>query len=235
MRRPSAQALLVAWERGRSRHPIDRALLLRALAAPEAEPDGLADEPLGRRNAALLRLRLDTFGSALGAYLDCPRCGARLEIELDASALLATPSGSAKPVDVAGMVFRPPTSRDLAAILGEDVRRRAALRLLRLCLVESDEATDDAVLEPILERVEAALEQADPWADFRLDLGCEACGHSWAAPFDIAGFLWEEIDAYAGRLLDEVHLLARAYGWDEAAILGLPESRRAAYIERVTA
>jgi len=231
----SAKTLLVAWERGRTRHPIDRALLLRALAAPDAEPDALADEPLGLRNAALLRLRLATFGSSLRAYLDCPGCGARLEFELDATTLLATPAGGAAPVEVKGLAFRPPTSRDLAAILDEELPERAALRLLRRCLIDTNERTDDAVLEPLLDRVEAALEQADPWADVTLDFRCETCGHAWAAPFDITGFLWEEIDAYAGRLLDEVHLLARAHGWSEGAILGLSESRRAAYLKRAMA
>jgi hypothetical protein len=49
----------------------------------------------------------------------------------------------------------------------------------------------------------------------------------------VAAFVWEEIEACAARLLDDVHVLARAYGWSERAILALPEMRRAAYLERV--
>jgi hypothetical protein len=36
-------------------------------------------------------------------------------------------------------------------------------------------------------------------------------------------------------LLDEVHVLARAYGWNEREILGLSAARRAAYLERALA
>jgi hypothetical protein len=234
MRPPAAEVLLAVWETGRSRHPIDRAVLLHALAAPEAEPDSLADEPLGRRNHALLRLRRAAFGGRLRAYLDCPRCKARLDIEMDTTTFLASPSGTAAPVDVGGRRFRPPTTRDLAAIMDADLPERAALDLMRLCLLDSGGA-EDVTLEPLLESVEAALEQADPWADVSLDLCCESCAHEWAAPLDIAGFLWEEIEAYAARLLDEIHLLARTYGWSETAILRLTDARRTAYLERVTA
>ncbi len=53
--------------------------------------------------------------------------------------------------------------------------------------------------------------------------------------FDVGGFLWEEIDVRARRLLDEVHALARSYCWSERQILELSETRRRAYLERVLA
>ena len=43
------------------------------------------------------------------------------------------------------------------------------------------------------------------------------------------------MDARAQRLLMEVHLLARAYGWREADILGMSPARRNAYLQRVAA
>jgi hypothetical protein len=234
MRPPPAQTLLTAWERGRSRHPIDRAVLLYALAEPEAEPDVLPDAPLGTRNAALLRLRLATFGQRMRAYVDCAGCGSRLEIELDGRTLLASHRDARTPVVVRGISFRAPTSRDLASILDQTSAETAALRLLRLCAEEGGEPRPDAELTSILDAVETALEQADPLADVGLELRCHACGHAWLASLDIASFLWEEIDAYASRVLDEVHVLATAYGWSENAILSLSDSRRAAYIERAT-
>lgn len=234
MRTLSAETLLLAWERGRSRHPIDRAVMLHALAAPEADPESLADEPLGQRNAALMRLRQANFGDTLRAYLDCPRCEERLEFDADAAELLAVSPEAKASIEVEGLSFRPPSSRDLAMILNETDTRSATLRVMRRCLVSDEEEADEAALEPLMDRVEACMERADPWADFKLDLRCEACGHAWVESFDIAGFLWEEIDAYVRRLLDEIHLLAQAYGWSESVILGLSEVRRAAYLERVT-
>jgi hypothetical protein len=235
----SASTLLTAWEMGRIRHPIDRALLLFALAEPSADRDSLADRPLGERNIALLGLRQTTFGNRLRAYLDCPACGERLEVELDAAELLAGGTASSdtdRSIAVNGLRFRRPTSRDLAAVEAEPGVEAAALKLLASCLVDDGSAapTPAPALASWMDRIEAALDQADPLADLALAFQCDACGYSGTAPFDIGAFLWEEVEARAQGLLDEVHLLARAYGWRESDVLGLSESRRAAYVERVT-
>ena len=234
MRPLSPELLLRAWEHGRRRHPVDRAVMLHALAEPGLDPDRLPDAPLGDRNAAILRLREATFGVSMRAFLDCPRCSERLELDTDTATLLSASAESGAPVEVDGLRFRPPTSRDLVDILGESETETARLRLLRLCLVGDIEGIDPALLASLGDRVEDALEETDPLADLNLDFECESCGHNWQAPLDIAAFLWDEIDAHARRLLDEIHLLARAYGWSETEILALPEARRSAYIERVT-
>lgn len=229
----SAVQLLEVWEAGRHRHPVDRAMLLHALAVPDTPPERVADEPLGHRNAALLRLRLGTFGPRMRAYLDCEECGTRLEFGVDVAALLPEHDGVAS-VTVGGLAFRLPTSRDLAAIVDEVDVDRAGKRLLRRCLIEPDRRVDDATLESVLEDVEVALEESDPGAHVSVDVRCDVCGHRCDIPFDIVGILWEEVEARAARLLDEVHLLAHAYGWSESEILELSDTRRAAYLERVT-
>ena len=38
---------------------------------------------------------------------------------------------------------------------------------------------------------------------------------------------------WAGRMLLDIHALARAYGWSESDILALPPRRRQAYLELV--
>lgn len=70
---------------------------------------------------------------------------------------------------------------------------------------------------------------ADPLADIALELVCPACGTAWGAPFDIVRFLWSELDAWALRILDDVHVLASRYGWSEVAILALTPQRRRHY------
>ena len=224
----TADLLLSTWASGCERHPIDRALLLYALAAPDTPTDDLADHPLGERNSALLRLRQRLFGDELAGYCDCPHCGERLEFTLHCSDLLA-PAASARPMaEVAGRACRPPSSRDLAEIARLDDPEQAAWQLLQRCC--GDRADAD-----LLPAFEAALEEADPCADCSLKLGCEACAQNAVVPFDIAHFLWEELAAQARRLLDEVHLLARAYSWSEPEILALPAVRRQAYLQRVLA
>ncbi len=81
------------------------------------------------------------------------------------------------------------------------------------------------------------MAQADPLAETRLALECPSCAHAWEESFDIAGFLWEEIEARARRIVFDVHALASAYGWTEAQILALSavSRRRALYLEMARA
>jgi hypothetical protein len=234
MRPPTTTTLLRAWELGRNRQALDRALLLYAIAAPEADADTLADRPLGQRNTALVRLSQLMFGDSCGACVDCPACGERLEFALEPSALIARSGTGSSHVEVDGLRFRLPTTRDLARI-AQDADADTATERLLLSLVEPRPAGGDEGLRSIAARVATAIEAADPCVDFALDLTCPACREEWTTSFDIAAYVWEEIDATARRLLDEVHVLARAYGWSEGEILDLSDARRAAYLDRVLA
>jgi hypothetical protein len=78
-----------------------------------------------------------------------------------------------------------------------------------------------------------SMAQADLLADIQLKIDCPSCQHRWRAAFDIVSFLWTEIEAWARRILFEVHTLARAYGWREAEILALSATRRQLYLEMV--
>ncbi len=91
----------------------------------------------------------------------------------------------------------------------------------------------DDVPAAVLEIAEQQLADRDPQADVRLRLVCPACEHATTMIFDIASFLWHEIDAWACRILREVHTLASAYGWTEEAILALTPFRRQCYLELV--
>ena len=63
------------------------------------------------------------------------------------------------------------------------------------------------------------MAELDPLADVRLNLHCPDCAQEWEAGFDIVSFIWAELNAWARRLLGEVHELALTYGWSEAEIL----------------
>jgi hypothetical protein len=231
-----APDVLALWEQGRARHPIDRALLLFAAACPELPADRLADLPLGQRNAALLRLRHCTFGPEVRAYIDCPGCCERMELALQVDMFLP-PERDAHTgeLETDGFRFRLPTSRDLSALLGHADAESAAAHLVERCCVARPDGAPPPPLHGLLEKIEAGLEALDPGADIELSLVCESCAHAWAAPFDIAAVLWDEVDARARALLAAVHTLARAYGWSERDVLALGEQRRAAYLDMVTA
>jgi hypothetical protein len=235
MRPLSAADMLDLWEHGRRSHPIDRALLMLATALPDAPFDRLADLSIGRRDAALLAVRVATFGKELHGYTDCPACGERLEFTLDGRAL-ELPTRAEAPVAAAGLLFRLPTSRDLAIAITHTDPEWLARRLAESCaLSEEDKAVPREYPEAILGEIEMRMMEADPQSDLVLEFACDACRHEWTTAFDIGEFFWEEIAAHATRLLLDVHLLARAYGWTELEVLALSDVRRAAYIDMVSA
>lgn len=226
--------LLDLWERGAVLHPVDRALLTLAAALPGEDYRTLAAWPLGRRNAALARLRRACFGQTLSGWVACPQCGERLEFRIDAESIFSDSSVAeqivAEQFVIDGHAFRPLTSSDLAAIAAEPDEHSAALTLLRTCSLDECNFT-----EADAERIGEQLAQADPLAETLLDFHCAECGSQWHEPLDIAAWLWTEIEARARRLLHDVHVLASAYSWPQAEILSLSESRRALYMEMVQA
>lgn len=225
---------LELWERGRGLHPVDRALLTLTFALPGEPYDWLAGWPLGKRNAALVRLRRACFGSAFTGWVACSNCGERLEFSFDAQPLLAQQPES-ESITINGRTFRPLTSRDLASIAGETDERAAALHLVRLCCPEPSETKTDVFTEAELNSIDDLLAEADPLAETLLDFSCVACNHRWEEPLDVAAWFWTEIEARARLLLYDVHTLAAAYAWSEREILSLSAPRRALYLEMVRA
>lgn len=227
------------WERGLAARPCERALAILAAACPESPPDDLAHASIGRRDAGLLSVREWAFGPDLSVLADCPQCRQSLEtiLRIDDLRAPAGEAGAGLESSITsgryGVRCRPPNTADLLACDGQDaavIRRR----LFACCVVEARRdgkaiAADDLPDEVVRVAVErmAAL---DPQADTRITLTCPECRHGWSEVFDIASFFWVEIDAWARRLLRDVNVLARAYGWREHDILALSPVRRQLYL-----
>ncbi len=228
---PSESELLSLWERGLARHPIDRALLLCSWARPELPGERLAGLPLGVVNTALLRMRARLFGPRIELQVRCEQCGEQLAVGLVVDELLAdADQGDDRgEVDVGAFRFRVPDSRDMASVASELDAEAAALRLLERCCI-AHPGTAVPALAAMLGDVEARLEAADPIADLRLAVSCEACGHAWDTTLDAGALLWDEVRRHAEGLLGQVAALARAYGWTERDVLALSPRRRAAYL-----
>ncbi|MGH7495331.1 MAG: phage baseplate protein [bacterium] len=222
--------------------PVQRALLLLAAACPEASAEALAQLSIGRRDARLLTLREWTFGSQLLSLAACPKCSERLELSFNVADIRVERESEpavqvALSIEDSEMRFRLPNSLDLACIAGSNNLAAARQLLLARCLVEAHHNGEQAAIDQLpVEVVETAvkrLAEADPQAEVQLNLSCPACGHQWLALFDIVSFFWSEINAWAYRILHEVHFLASAYGWREADILALSPSRRQFYLDRL--
>jgi hypothetical protein len=147
---------------------------------------------------------------------------------MDVDAFAVPPDASSSELVVESIRCRLLDSSDLqAASRCRDVASARALLLAR-CVLDADAA---ALPPDVVERIAAALEAADPLAETLLDLHCPACEGEWQIAFDIAAFLQSEVDLQARRLLGEVHVLARGYGWSEADILAMSPRRRRDYLE----
>lgn len=237
MRTPSAAEVLRIWELGSGKRAWYRALLLLAPMFPKATFGALADLTLGSRNAYLLTLRERLFGSTLSSIVTCDACGEKTEITISTHDLLAqAPAAARFAGDDALHVATPDgdiacrllSSRDLQAVATAPTSSDA-----QSVLVDRAVLDDAPPLGPeSRECIADAIVTADPLADIRLGVTCASCSRSWATSFDIAQYLWTEIEAEVSRLLDHVHRIAGAYGWSEATVLAMSRARRREYLRR---
>jgi hypothetical protein len=243
MRALSTSELLGAWERVRGAAPVGRAVALLAAARDDLPTAAIEALPLGVRDACLLALREQWFGRFAESVTRCPRCSELLEMQLDVASLQIAPSAPPdEPLvaDVEGVriTFRLPCSADIVAA-GSAPNESGTDVVLHRCILAASRDGEPVraadLPSQVIEHVVARMEQADPMASLELDLTCAGCGHAWAARLDVAGFLWDEVETWAQRALDDVHALASAYGWSEHDILALTPARRQLYLERVVA
>jgi hypothetical protein len=242
MRALSAGELVDAWEQGQTEPPIRRALMLLAVACSET-PETLASLSVGERDGRLLTLREWLFGPQLTGLATCSNCGERVEVTFNAADVRVGP-GRVSPgdrlvsADGYDMWFRLPDSADLAAAGAQDDMGAARQLLLERCVEASrggERITPSQLPGPVIAALEARMAQVDPQADVQLCVSCPRCTRRWEVAFDIVSFLWSEINAWALRTLNDVHVLACAYGWREADILNLSAWRRRFYLDLVSA
>ena len=240
MQAPTLAQALAAWERGIEGGIVERSLQLFAMTRPDAPLEALADVSLGERDDALFELREAMFGPDATGRLVCAGCGEPQEIRLRLDDLRVGKSDRKSteiPVTFGGygLRLRLLNSRDLLEAASTGDMEAARNILLERCVVSAQR--DDRDIAPselpaaVVSEVAKTLTAADAEADLVLNVSCPACGQRSTIPFDIALFLWEELDAWADRLLREVHTLAAYYGWSEREILELSPVRRRRYLE----
>jgi hypothetical protein len=235
----SAAATLDLWETGEELGPVERCLALIATADPASEGlHDLARLPLGRRDARLLRLHTALAGPILEGTAACPSCGEQAEFAVDASTLLEqdVTAVDAVPVEADGfrVVWRSPDSRDVVAAAATGDAAAAERVLIERCVTAATGPSGDAeattLPEAVRDTVARAMAAADPLAEVLVTIACPACETDFVADVDVGAFVWAEVRARARRLVHEVDVLARVYGWTETEVFALGERRRASYL-----
>jgi hypothetical protein len=228
----TASGLVLVWERGLQADPLERPLAIVAAVDSGRAPEHLERLSIGQRDAELLALREETVGRMIEAVVDCPACGEALELSFDASRFDRgkAAAGQSHTLAAAGaeVRFRLPTTADLVAVANEADVGRACEALLERCVLEPPAAQLSARAR---EAVGARMAELDPLANVELELACPACGEVGRAAFDVASFVWAELETVAWRALEDVHVLASAYGWREDDVLALTPERRRVYLE----
>ena len=233
--------LLEAWEQGLGRPPLQRALVILAAACPEMDSERLLSLSIGRRDSMLLRLREYLFGQKLQNAASCPECHQRVEWEGVTTGLLIDHADDGAEIedlelsfDDYRVTFGVPNSRDLSVALAVEDKDKAERALLSRCVRKAERADSPCDVESLPDSVVASLNEAiaaaDPQADLRIALACPDCAHAWEIRFDIASYLWTEVNDWAVRMLGVVARLAAAFGWSERDILELSPMRRQAYL-----
>jgi hypothetical protein len=189
-------------------------------------------------DARLLQLREWAFGGELAILTECPSCGQTLEMTMPTSAIRVS-MGATDSTDnslVLGdydVKFHSPNSADIAACAGLELSQ-SRLTLLARCVTEArcqgNAVSTRALPGDVAREIEEQIAAIEPQADLRLDFICAECNRGWKQVFDIVSFFWMEIDAWARRILLDVSVLARAYGWRECDILALSPARRQIYL-----
>jgi len=245
MFRLTATDLLHIWETGERQSPVERALTILAVACPDQTFEQLLDLSLGQRDRLLFLVRQWLFGEELKGFAECPQCGQRLEFMLEISQICGagavSPTTDQQSFSVSGfdLRFRSPRSRDLLSVSADSEFQRVRRLLAACCLQEvyrdGQLVGVDELPEVVFQQLAIQVVEGDPLQEVLLEMTCPACDYRWQPLLDIGQFLWEEVAAYARRLLREVHALAQAYGWGEEEVLALSARRRQVYLEMVGA
>jgi len=235
--------MLNLWEQGLNQSLLQRALVIMAAAFPEMSADAIAQLSIGSRDARLLLLRQRLFGSKLVNNAVCPQCKERIEWEQDIADLIINVSDQPAAYQFSldqedyRLCFRLPNSLDMAELEDSSSESVALQRLLERCILSAENAgavcAIDQLPETVLQALSQRIEELDPQAEIRINLTCPECSYSWDVLFDIADFLWMEINDWAERTIQTVHKLAHAYGWTEREILNLSPVRRQLYLGMV--
>jgi hypothetical protein len=225
---------------------------------PRGDDELLVLESTGPAARTLLSLATRLAAAADGSELDWPELPA---VDLAAAALLVreawlgrtirtealcSSAECAEPIDVSFGIrayldhHRPRRFRGAGedgsgwfTLTGTDVRFRIPSigDLVGGTLADCIRPTDLSASE--VRRVDRALDALAPRLDGELTGSCPACGRSVELRFEPISYVIEELRDASSELFAQVHELARAYHWSEAAILGLERNRRRRYVSLV--
>ncbi|MCP5060072.1 MAG: hypothetical protein GY937_25500 [bacterium] len=193
-----------------------------------AGPGDAARLTVAERDRLLASVYRDSFGDHVAATATCAGCAEQFDLGFALTALVDKVQFAPLKREVRledGTQLRVPTGEDEQAVASLPLASAAQV-LLRRCIVEPGEGRGDVDLAAAAR----ALEEAAPVLDLEADARCPECGGDNSVHVSVQDLLLGALFRERSGLLGEVHMLARAYGWGLADILGLPRVDRRAFV-----
>lgn len=237
----SAEQLLLIWQQVHSYSMLPKTLLLLEMITPESKKTDVGLLSIGQRDTRLLQLRKYLFGSTLHNTTICPECNTKMEWDMDLQDLIIQEVDNSEfslehtiEVDNFKIRFRLPNSKDILMILSKDDDKSKSNALINNCILEIKAINSNnkikSIPKKIIRTLAEKIPELDPAADIRMNITCPSCENRWMVVFDIMSYLWWEIDNWVQKTLQEVYILASAFGWSEKDILNMDAERRHIYI-----
>ncbi len=242
MRTFAPNQLVDLWERAEEQPPWQKALTILAALDPDYDPEQIASWPLGYRDRMLFMAHTQQFGPWIEVQGNCAHCAERIDFKFHADAVLEDDPGESVAryslLENNGyrIKVRPPTTQDLLAVAGHREPGKALQEQLIgeiMTAGNSQIILDRKNVAHLSEVIELHLCKVQPLSEVSINARCPECGGDTPHLFDILDHLWRRIAAEVRRLLWDVHLLARAYGWSGKEILDLSPARRRQHIAMV--
>ena len=242
----SASELLIIWEEGLDQSLLEKTMRLLGKACSVSDHNDIGLLSIGERDARLLQLREWLFGYRLKNMAHCPKCKEPVEWETSTENLhlqqlpadLAVRSFILEKDDYS-INFRLLNTHDISNAMTDTTYQADQKKILSDCIVgvnkKGKKYKEKKLPDEVLDALSRRMEEEDPQADIRMNIQCPACAHQWQARFDIVSFLWTEINSWAQRMMQEVYLLARSFGWSEKDILNMSSRRRQLYLQMLQA
>jgi hypothetical protein len=182
------------------------------------------------RDRLLAAVYRRSYGAKIQTSLTCGACGESFDLDFDLAEMARSLADEAadRPIQeepgvfrAADLRFRLPTGDDELAI-AQLPPAEAAAALAARCVLEGP--ADHA-------RLDEAMRAAAPLLETELDASCPACATAACLTFDLQDYLLDSILSERRRRGEDIHRLARSYGWGLTEILGLTRRRRRELVE----
>ena len=250
----TAAGLLQAWESSAGLSPPARTAALLCAEGRIPDADAALDLDVGTAARLAGESLIESFGPTADLVVRCPTCAEVLQAEIDVPRTGPGRDVEGRDVEgrdvdergvvaIDGWLVRAPTLRELASVRGAP---DAAAQLRTWCVTRdrpsggtapdplASEASDTSKLgdapNPSDQELDEAMATVAGMGLLDGEVTCPGCGTAFTAELDLGVLLWDQVRSQAPRILADVAVLARAYGWSEQSILALPDARRASYL-----